>query len=129
VVLARYVSPGLRDWTESKLENWLGCKSTGTKPGCWIWGQPGASLDFLGYTFRLDRDQYGRPRRYWNLVPSRKAVARERDALREMITHHQSHTPLPELIGRVNRNLRGWANYFGLGYPRQTFRGLNHFVR
>ena len=36
--------------------------------------QPGQSLDFLGYTFRYDRDQYGRPQRYWNLEPSRKAM-------------------------------------------------------
>jgi len=33
------------------------------------------------------------------------------------------------LIGRLNRHLRGWANYFGLGYPRKAFRDLNHFVR
>jgi RNA-directed DNA polymerase len=56
-------------------------------------------------------------------------MARERDTLRGLINRHQCHTPLPELIGRVNRHLRGWANYFGLGYPRQTFRHLNHFVR
>jgi RNA-directed DNA polymerase len=29
----------------------------------------------------------------------------------------------------ISPQLRGWANYFGLGYPRQTFRALNHFVR
>lgn len=29
----------------------------------------------------------------------------------------------------IRRNLRGWANCFGLGYPWPTFRGLNHFVR
>ena len=90
---------------------------------------PDIKFDFLGYTFRQDRDQYGRPQRYWNLLPSRKAVARERDALRGAINCHQSHTPLPEMIGRVNRQMRGWANYFGLGYPRNTFRALNHFVR
>lgn len=62
-------------------------------------------------------------------MPSRKALAREQDVLRGLINLHQSHTPLPELIGRVNRHLRGWANYFGLGYPRQSFGHLNHFVR
>ena len=39
------------------------------------------------------------------------------------------HTPLPELIGRVNRPRKGWAKYFGLGYPRKAFRQRNHFVR
>jgi len=64
-------------------------------------------LDFMGYTFRYDRDLYGRPQRYWNLVPSRKAMARERDAMWALINRHQSHTPMRELIGRVNRHLRG----------------------
>jgi len=129
VVLARYQSARLRDWIEGKLEGWLGLQINRDKTRVLDLRQPGQSLDFLGYTFRQDRDQYGRPQRYWNLVPSRKARARERNALRGLINPHQSHTPLPELIGRVNRHLRGWANYFGLGYPRATFRALNHFVR
>ena len=129
VVLARYMSPRLRDWIEGKLEGWLGLQINRDKTRVLDLRQPGASLDFLGYTFRQDRDQYGRPQRYWKLAPSRKALARERDTLRAMINPRQSHTPLPELIGRVNRNLRGWANYFRLGYPRQSFRDLNHFVR
>lgn len=129
VVLARYVSPRLRDWIEVKLEGWLGLQINREKTRVLNLRQPGESLDFLGYTYRWDRDQYGRPQHYWNLMPSRKAMAREREALRGLINHHQSHTPLPELIGRVNRHLRGWANYFGLGYPRGSFRHLNHVVR
>lgn len=129
VVLARYQSVRLRDWIEGKLEGWLGLQINRDKTRVLDLRQSGQSLDFLGYTFRQDRDQYGRPQRYWNLVPSRKARARARNALRGLINPHQSHAPLPELIGRVNRQLRGWANYFGLGYPRQTFRALNHFVR
>ena len=129
VVLARYQSVRLRDWIEGKLEGWLGLQINRDKTRVLDLRQPGQSLDFLGYTFRQDRDRYGRRQRYWNLVPSRKARMRERNALRGLINPHQSHTPLPELIGRVNRHLRGWANYFGLGYPRQTFRHLNHFVR
>ncbi len=36
---------------------------------------------------------------------------------------------MPELMGRLNRHLRGWSKYFKLGYPRKAFRQLNHFVR
>ena len=32
-------------------------------------------------------------------------------------------------IGRVNRHLKEWANYFKLGVPRKAFRPFNHFVR
>lgn len=129
VVLARYVSPRLRGWIEGKLEGWLDLQINRDKTRVVDLRHSGQSLDFLGYTFRLDRDRYGRPQCYWNLAPSRKAVARERETLRGWINHHQSHTRLPELIGRVNRHLRGWANYFGMGCPQRTFRHLNHFVR
>jgi RNA-directed DNA polymerase len=129
VVLARYVSTRLRDWITGKLEGWLGLQINREKTRVVDLRQSGQSLDFLGYTFRYDRDQYGRPQRYWNLVPSRKAVAREKETLRGLINHRQSHTPLKELLGRVNRHRRGWANYFGQGYPRASFRHLNNFVQ
>jgi len=129
VVLARHISPRLQGWIEQQLEGWLGLKINREKTRVLDLRQPGQSLDFLGYTFRYDRDRYGRHRRYWHLEPSRKAVARERESLRQMVGPHQCHTPLPELIGRLNPHLRGWANYFGLGFPRKAFRHLNHFLR
>jgi RNA-directed DNA polymerase len=129
VVLARYISPQLLGWIEGKLEGWLGLQINREKTRVLDLRQTGQSLDFLGYTFRYDRDQYGRAQRYWNLQPSAKARSREREAVRQLINPKQCYTPLPELVERLNRHLRGWANYFGLGYPRQTFRDLNHFVR
>jgi RNA-directed DNA polymerase len=130
VVLARYISPQLRGWIEGKLEGRLGLQINREKTRVLDLRQPGQSLDFLGYTFRYDQDQFGRgTRRYFYLQPSRKAMVREREALRQLIHPQQCHTPLPELIGRVNRNLRGWSNCLKIGYPRQAFRQLNHFVR
>ena len=129
VVLARYISPQLRDWIEGKLEGWLGLQLNREKTRVLDLCGGGQSLDFLGYRFRLDQDQYGLPKRYWNLQPSPKAMAKERDAIRELINPHQSHTPLPELITRVNRHRQSWAKYFRLGYPRKAFRQLNHLAR
>jgi len=130
VILARTISSKLSGWIEGKLEKWLGLQINREKTRVLNLRDPGQSLDFLGFTFRYDLDQHGRRAwRYLNLQPSRKAMEREREALRQLINPHQSHTPLPELIGRVNRNLRGWSNYFKLGYPRKSFRHLNHFVR
>jgi len=40
-----------------------------------------------------------------------------------------SHTPLPALIERMNRNIKGWANYFSLGYPRAAYRDINAYAR
>ena len=129
VVRARYISPQLRDWIEGKLEGWLGLTINREKTRIGDLKQPEQSLDFLGYTFRYDRDQYGRPQRYWNLVPSSKTMNREREAIRGLINPRQCHTPMPELIDRVNRHLRGWSNYFKLGYPKGAFNQINHFVR
>jgi RNA-directed DNA polymerase len=129
VVLARYISPQLQGWIEGKLEDWLGLQINREKTRIVNLREPGQSLDFLGYTFRHDRDRHGRPQRYWNLEPSAKTMERERETLRQKINSHQSHTPLPELIGQVNRHLRGWSNYFKLGYPRKAFRHINRFVQ
>lgn len=129
VVVARYLSPQLRGWIEKKLEGWLGLEINREKTRIVDLRPPGQSLDFLGYTFRLSQDKFGRSRRYWNLQPARKAMEREKDALRRKIGPKQSHVPLPELIGGLNRHLKGWANYFKLGHPRKAFGQLNHFVR
>ena len=37
--------------------------------------------------------------------------------------------PISQLIQELTRHLRGWANYFGLGYPGQAFRKISRFVR
>jgi RNA-directed DNA polymerase len=129
VVLARRISPELRDWIEGCLEGWLGLQINREKTRVFNLRQTGQSLDFLGYTFRYQRDLQGRPWRYLNLEPSRKAMDREREALRQRIGKHRCFVPLPELIRDVNRHLRGWANYFGMGYPRKAFRHLDHYVR
>jgi RNA-directed DNA polymerase len=37
-------------------------------------------------------------------------------------------TPIPTLIGRVNRLLCGWKHYFTFGYPRVAFRAVNQYL-
>jgi len=129
VVLARYVGPELREWIESKLETWLGLQINREKTRVVDLRQPGMSLDFLGYTFRRDRDLYRPAEHYWYLGPARKAVLKERKVLRQKTGPHRCATPLPDLIQELNRHLKGWAGYFGLGHPRRTFRLLNGFLR
>lgn len=128
VVLSRYPGGHLTQWIESKLENWMGLKLNREKTRVVQLKEPGAKLDFLGYTFRYDRDLYGSDRRYLNLVPSEKALAREREALRQMTQPSAGYTPLPDLLRAIGLQMRGWANYFCLGYPRHAFRKLNRFA-
>lgn len=129
VVLARYQSRRLTQFIESKLEQWLGLELNREKTRVVNLGRVGASLDFLGYTFRYDRDRHGRPHRYLNVFPSKKALKKERAALRDMTDSRFCFKPIPALIQDLNRNLQGWAAYFSFGYPRKAFGNLNYYVQ
>jgi len=129
VVMARYQGDRLSNWIESKIETWMGLEINHEKTRVVNMRNEGGSLDFLGFTFRLDRDLKGRNHRYLNVFPSKKALARERDRLREMTDARQCFKPLPMLVQELNRHLCGWSNYFSFGYPRKSFREINSFVR
>jgi RNA-directed DNA polymerase len=129
VVLARHMGGNLREFIERKMEGWLGLKINREKTRVIDLRKPGATLEFLGYSLRRERDRYGRKLCYWNMQPSAKALAREREKLREWINARHCFQPLPERIRQLNRHLRGWANYFGFGYSRQAFRQINAHVR
>jgi RNA-directed DNA polymerase len=128
VVMARYMGSRIGGWIERKLEGDLGLEVNRDKTSMVRMGQTQASLNFLGFTFRYDRDLKEREWRYLNLIPSKKAVSRLRDKIREL-TSSGYKKPLREVITEVNLVLRGWANYFRYGYPQRVFRALNHFVR
>lgn len=131
VIMARYVGHRIRDFTESLLEGQFGLKINRDKTRVvkLRTDEPGESLDFLGYTFRYDKDRQGRPHRYLNMFPSKKALVRERQKLGEMTGPKMCFKPTRGLIAEVNLHLRGWANYFSRGYPRHTFRQINAHVR
>jgi RNA-directed DNA polymerase len=129
VILARYQSKRLEDWIEDKLESWMGLEINREKTRVVNLGKAGETLDFLGFTFRFDQSLYKDwKKRYLNVFPSEKSLARERDKLRELTARRRSCMPIPRMIGEVNRHLVGWGNYFDHGYPRKAFRQINSFL-
>ncbi len=129
VVMARYQSEKLIEFIESKLEGWLGLEINREKTRVVKLNEEGTSLDFLGFTLRYDRDLKGRDWRYLNVVPSKKAILREREVLRKMTGKEMCFKPIPVLIAEMNRHLKGWSNYYKFGYPRKVFRTMNWYVR
>ena len=125
VVLARYMGPRIVGFIEDKLERWLGLKINREKTRVFDARAPKQTLDFLGYSFRWDRDLLGRGTHYWRLFPSTKTMARQRQWLRDNLNARHSWEPLPELIERLNRHIRGWRTYFSQGHPRREYRQLN----
>jgi RNA-directed DNA polymerase len=129
VVLARHQSRGLIGFIEKRLESGLGLENNREKTRVVDLKEEGASLDFLGYTFRYDRDLQGRDQKYLNMFPSEKALKRERAKLHDMTASRHCFKPIPQLIGEMNRHLKGWANYFSIGHPRVALREINTYVR
>ena len=129
VILAKYVGSRIGEFVDHALQERLSLTVNREKTRTVKLREPGASLDFLGYTFRYDKDLLGRPKTYLNLFPSSKAMQRERDNLRELTGPEQCFKPIPVLIAEINAQLRGWRVYFSKGYPRKAFRQINQFVR
>ena len=129
VVQARYQSSRLKGWIEGQLEGWLGLVINREKTRTIQLKEEGATLDFLGYSFRYEEDLKGRPWRYLNLFPSRKSLEKEREKIRELTGPKQCFKPVSELVEELNEHLGGWKNYFKVGYCRRDFRKINYFVQ
>jgi RNA-directed DNA polymerase len=127
VVLARWMGPRIVAWLERTLEQDLRLTVNRTKTRVVRLHTVGTRLDFLGFTLRYDRDRLGRDRRYLNVVPSKRALTRVREKLRGL-TSASATRSLGETITTVNTLLRGWSAYFQYGYPRGTYRALNHYL-
>jgi RNA-directed DNA polymerase len=128
VVMACYIGKDLQQFIEEKIEGWLGLKINRGKTRIIDLRRKAERLDFLGYSFGYEDDLYGSAKKYWNMQPSKQALAREREKLRKMTGYRQCAKPLPELVEELNTHLRGWANYFSKGYPAKAFRDINHYV-
>jgi RNA-directed DNA polymerase len=129
IIMARYLGPRITAWVERTVEEWLTLTINRTKTRVVVLAPDrDAQLDFLGYTFRYDRDRHGRPWRYLTAVPSAKAMRNHRDALRKLTDAGRSFVPLPALVQQVNQYRRGWARYFSFGHPRGAYRASNAFT-
>lgn len=89
---------------------------------------PDESFDFLGYSFgRLHAPRTGQP--YIGASPSRKSVARLRQAIREQTSARWGPAEPEEIVGRLNRVLSGWANYFSYGSLNRAYRAVDYYTR
>jgi group II intron reverse transcriptase/maturase len=88
---------------------------------------PEGEFDFLGYTFgRRYSAVTGKAR--IALWPSKKSIRRMVEkvhALTDLKTGWQETT---ELVGRLNRMLRGWANYFSVGSTSRAFNTIDVYT-
>lgn len=127
VILAKRPLEELKTWVETTIEGRFGLVINREKTR--MVSMTNGSLDFMGYTFRYDRDLKGRPYRYLNMTPSKKAVMRICAKVKEQTDTRRCYKPVPVVIYQLNRTLRGWANYFSIGYPAVAYRRVNWYAR
>lgn len=127
VVLARYQGERLRDWIETTLEGRFGLTINREKTKVvHLQAVGGSGLDFLGFTLRYERSVFSGSDRYLHVGPSRKAMQRVRQKLRELTASRNCYKPASLVVAEVNRLLDGWSRYFGYGHPRRAFGQVNY---
>ncbi len=128
VIMGKSISPEVIEYVEEKIENWMGLKINREKTRVVDLRTPNSRLDFLGYSFRRDEGVGGRKGKYYNVFPSEKSQKREREAIRAMTGNQMNRYPIPVLIAKINVQVRGWGNYYSVGYPAKAYRKMNWYL-
>jgi RNA-directed DNA polymerase len=88
---------------------------------------PEEEFDFLGWTFgRMYSAKTGKA----NLGhrPSKKAIRRTVETIHALTVRATTWQETAKLVEKLNRVLRGWANYFRVGYVSKAYRALDNYT-
>ena len=89
---------------------------------------PAESFDFLGYTIGMHWSWKQR-RMVLSTRPSRKSVKRMLAKISDLTARNQTLLEEGLLVARLNRALRGWANYFCRGPVSEAYRAIDFHLR
>jgi RNA-directed DNA polymerase len=88
---------------------------------------PQGEFDFLGYTFgRVYSTATGEA--FHSYRPSKKSIQHVIETIHELTDQKTTWQDAAQLVGKMNRVLRGWSNYFSVGWTGRAYRAIDTYT-
>lgn len=88
---------------------------------------PDETFDFLGYTFgQMYSATTGKPRLGYR--PSKKSIRHAVEKIHALTLRTTTWQETADVVAKMNRTLRGWANYFKVGTVSRAYRAIDAYA-